>query len=177
MINKRVRTPVLLALFTSVMCITSFIAIPLFGIPITLQSFGVAMALFMLGGARATASVAVYIVIGVIGLPVFSGFGGGLGVLLGPTGGFIFGFLAMALVYCLITAIFGTSQLIKIVGCIMGHLLMYAIGSVWYLVFYGGGAGYFDILLVTVLPFVIPDAVKAALAYFVSKRLSKFIRL
>ena len=177
MVNKRVRTPVLLALFTSVMCITSFIAIPLFGIPITLQSFGVTMALFMLGGARATVSVFTYVVIGVIGLPVFSGFGGGIGVLLGPTGGFIIGFLAMALVYWLLTAFFGKLRLCRIIGCVVGHITMYLIGSLWYFIFYGGGAGYFEILIITVAPFIIPDAVKAMLAYFVSKKLNKFIRL
>ena len=177
MIDKRVRTPVMLALFTSVICITSFIAIPLFGVPITLQSFGIAMALFMLGGARATATVLVYIAIGAVGLPVFSGFGGGLGVLLGPTGGFIVGFLVLTVVYHLFTTVFGSAEWSKILGYTVGHVLMYTLGALWFFLFFGDGAGFFKILLITVIPFIIPDAVKMILAYTLSNRLNKLIRL
>ena len=102
--TKIVRDMTLISLFSALIAITSFIAIPIGTLPVTLQTFGVFATLILLGGRRGSISVAVYIALGAVGLPVFSGFSGGLGRLFDATGGFIFGFLAAALVYWLLSS-------------------------------------------------------------------------
>ena len=97
-ISRRTAALTLSAVFTAVIAVCSQISIPLpVGIPITLQTFAVALCGFTLPLPCALASIGVYIALGAVGAPVFSSFGGGIGVLIGKTGGFIFGFIAMTL--------------------------------------------------------------------------------
>ena len=88
---------VYIAIFAVLMAICSWISIPM-AVPFTLQTFGVFMAVGILGGKRGTFAVLIYIILGAIGVPVFAGFSGGIGVLLSSTGGYIIGFLFSALV-------------------------------------------------------------------------------
>lgn len=88
-----------IAIFAVLIAICSWISIPM-TVPFTLQTFGVFMAVGVLGGKRGSLAVLVYILLGVIGVPVFAGFSGGLGILLNNTGGYIIGFLFSALVMC-----------------------------------------------------------------------------
>ena len=83
---------VYIAVFAVIMAICSWISIPA-AVPFTLQTFGVFIAVGILGGKRGTLSVLVFILLGAIGVPVFAGFSGGIGVLAGTTGGYIIGFL------------------------------------------------------------------------------------
>ncbi|MBQ1422124.1 MAG: biotin transporter BioY, partial [Firmicutes bacterium] len=87
----------LVALFAAVMAVCSWITVPA-AVPFTLQTMGVFLAVGLLGGKRGTISVLVYLFLGAIGLPVFSGFAGGLGYMMGATGGYIIGFLFSALI-------------------------------------------------------------------------------
>ena len=87
----------LIGLFTAVMAVCSWISIPA-TVPFTLQTFAVFLTCGLLGGRRGTLTVLVYLLLGAIGLPVFSGFTGGIGHLAGPTGGYIIGFIFSALV-------------------------------------------------------------------------------
>ena len=104
--KSRILETTYIALFAALIAVCAFITIPmpLPFISFTLQTFGVFAALGILGGRDGTTAVAVYILLGAIGVPVFSGFRGGFGVLIGPTGGYIAGFLGAALVYWLLTA-------------------------------------------------------------------------
>ncbi len=86
------------ALMAAVLTLCAWITIPLGPVPFTMQNFGIFAALGLLGGRRGSLTVAVYLLLGLVGLPVFSGFGAGPGALLGPTGGFLLGFLLCALV-------------------------------------------------------------------------------
>ena len=88
---------VFIGIFAALMAICSWISIPT-TVPFTLQTFAVFMAVGVLGGKRGTLSVLVYILLGAIGVPVFAGFAGGLGILTGSTGGYILGFLFSALI-------------------------------------------------------------------------------
>ena len=99
---------VYVALFSVLIAVCAWISIPA-TIPFTLQTFGIFAALTILGGRRGTYATVVYLLLGAVGLPVFSGFQAGIGTLLGATGGFILGFAAQALVYWLLTAHLGTS--------------------------------------------------------------------
>ena len=99
------KTISLCGLFAAMMAICAWISIPVFDTAITLQSFALVLAMLLLGGKWATATVTVYLMLGAVGLPVFSGFQGGFGALLGPTGGYLWGFLAATLIYWAFTAL------------------------------------------------------------------------
>ena len=105
--TKRITTRELsqMALFVALMAVCSWITIPLPWVPITMQVFGVFLALCTMGGQKGTVCVFTYILLGAVGAPVFSGFRGGIGVLLGTTGGYIVGFIPMAMLFWLLTAV------------------------------------------------------------------------
>ena len=98
--SMKLKNEIEIALFAVLLAVFSWTTIP-FAVPFTLQTFGVYVALMLLGGKKGTIAIALYILLGAVGVPVFSGFKGGVGALLGPTGGYIFGFLATGLVYIL----------------------------------------------------------------------------
>ena len=102
-----VRDLVLCALMAALLAVCAWISFPVLEIAYTLQTFGVFFALLVLGGARGTLAILVYILLGAVGLPVFTGFRGGIDALLGVTGGYILGFLFTGLVYWLVTGLLG----------------------------------------------------------------------
>ena len=96
--RQKITTIVLCALFAAITAVLSQIAIPMpSGVPVTLQTFAIALCGFYLCTARATVSTVVYVLLGAVGVPVFSGFKGGIASIVGPTGGFIIGFIAMVI--------------------------------------------------------------------------------
>ena len=165
------------ALASALIAVSSCVVIPLpSAVAITLQSFGVYFALFFLGGRLGTLAVALYIAIGSIGLPVFSGFTGGIGRLFDASGGFILGFLFLALAYWLLTSLFG--ERLRIVFAAVSLTVLYAFGALWYsFVYIGvGDSELFAVLLTCVFPFIIPDALKIFLAALVAKRLERIVK-
>lgn len=167
----------LVAMFAVLTAVCSWISVPL-AVPFTLQTFAVFMALLCLGGKRGTATVLVYLLLGLVGVPVFAGFSGGVGILMGATGGYLIGFLFVALLYWAATAKKKRSTAVTAVICAVGLLLCYAFGTVWFYFVYArkaGDMGLWSILMACVIPFILPDAAKIALAIFLSKKLSKRI--
>ncbi len=165
-----------ISLFSALICVCSFISIP-FAIPITLQLFGVYLALFTLGGRRGLVSVLLYISIGALGLPVFSGFTGGISRLFDATGGYIFGFIVLSLVYLALSSVLPKRRFFAAVASGVSLTALYLSGSLWYaFVYLDGGERFVYILIVTIVPFVIPDIIKIILAYIVSKRILVMIK-
>ena len=137
----------------------------------TLQTFAVAMSLFLLGGKAGSSCVAIYLTLGCVGIPVFSGFQGGFSALIGPTGGFIMGFAAWSLLYWFLVSSLGRKFRIPVM--FLGLLVCYICGCLWISFFYD-----YPLLLAIVkcvLPFVIPDCAKIMLAWFLAKRLKKYV--
>lgn len=166
-----------IALFVAVLTVSAYITVP-FVIPFTMQTFAVFLACFMLGGVKAFVAILVYVLLGAIGLPVFSGFKGGAGALLGPTGGYIIGFLVSALVYGAITAVFGEKRVVKITAAVIGLALLYAFGSLWFAYGYSSGGGSLGVILLKcVVPYIVPDLVKIFAAAIVAERLGKVVRV
>ena len=155
------------ALFAALIAICAWISVPVFDIAFTLQTFAVFLTLGLLGGKRGSAAIFIYLLLGAAGMPVFSGFRGGIGVLAGVTGGYLWGFLAAALLYRLLER-FG-----KFPAMIAGQLVCYLCGSIWFLLYAGGGLSL--ILLRCVVPYLIPDAAKIVLAYTLTRRLQRHI--
>ena len=174
--TKIVRDMTLISLFSALIAITSFIAIPIGTLPVTLQTFGVFSTLILLGGRRGSISVAVYIALGAVGLPVFSGFSGGLGRLFDATGGFIFGFLAAALVFWLLSHLFGSTTVGTVISTVSAHIVLYAVGALWFFFGYSDGTGFFQTLTLTVLPYMLPDAIKLFLAIFLCEKIKKRLK-
>lgn len=131
-----------------------------------MQTFGVFLSLLVLGGKWGTASILTYLLLGAAGMPVFSGFQGGFGVLLGVTGGYLWGFLVSGLVYWALEH-FG-----KIPAITAAWAICYLCGTIWFFYYAGGGVGF--ILLRCVVPYLIPDTLKLILALRISRRLSQF---
>ena len=169
------------ALMTAILAVCGWITIPLPEpmVPFTLQTFGVFLCLLLLGGRDGTLAIAAYLLLGAVGAPVFSSFRGGLGVLLGSTGGYLTGFLAMGLLYWALTARGEGGTKRKLLACALGLLLCYAFGTAWFLVAYARAAGPIGLwaaLGMCVFPFVVPDLVKLALAWMLSRRLAGCLR-
>lgn len=154
------------ALFASLMAVCAWISIPMPDIAFTMQTFGVFLTLAVLGGKWGTVSIGIYLAIGLVGMPVFSGFRGGFGVLLGVTGGYIWGFLASGLVF------WALEKLWKPLAFGAGLLGCYLCGSLWF-GFYAGSAGFGAAMLKCVVPYLIPDIVKLILAAELAGRLRK----
>ncbi len=176
--ENRIKSIVMISLFTAIIAVCSFISIPS-AVPFTLQALGIFTALTVLGGKRGTICIALYVAIGIVGVPVFSGFGAGVGHIAGATGGFILGFILSGLCYWLITKLFGNRLVTKATGLIVGLLVCYVFGTLWYTFFYLKAFSPDDFLTtikVCVLPFIIPDAIKIALALIIDKKLPLSVR-
>ena len=173
------RDLVLIAMFASLMAICAWITIPA-TIPFTMQLFAVFAALYLLGGRRGLASVVLYLLLGAVGLPVFSGFNAGLGVLTGTTGGYLVGFIFTALVYWGITASCpGCGIVIKVGALLCGLVACYAFGTAWFMIAYAAKQntiGLAAVLAVCVFPYVIPDILKLSLAVGVGEAIRRRVK-
>lgn len=168
---------VYIAVFAVLIAICSWISIPTV-VPFTLQTFAIFLSICILGGKRGTLAVLVYILLGLMGIPVFAGFSGGIGVLAGNTGGYIMGFLLSALVMWVMEKILGRKLWVLALSMIIGLVVCYAFGTAWFMIVYTGNTGAVGLASVLgwcVVPFLIPDFIKIALAFILSKRLEKLI--
>ena len=155
------------AFFAALIALCSWLSLPVADIAFTMQTFGIFLALGLLGGKWGTVAILIYLLLGAVGMPVFSGFRGGIGMLAGVTGGYLWGFLVSGLIYRAMER-FG-----KFPAMVAGLLGCYLCGSLWFALYSGGGLGF--IFLRCVVPYLIPDGVKLYLAYALSKRLIKYI--
>ena len=176
--TTRTRDMVLIAMFAAIAAICSWITVPT-SIPFTMQTFAVFIAVGLLGGKRGTLAILVWILLGAVGLPVFSGFSGGLGIILGSTGGYIIGFLVGALFMWGMEKVFGTRPIPLIIAMVAALLIAYTLGTIWFIVVYNGGnadpVGLMTVLGWCVFPFIPFDLGKIALAYFLTLRLKRYV--
>ncbi len=170
---------VYIAMFTVLIAICSWISIPT-TVPFTLQTFGVFVTVGVLGGKRGSLSVLIYLLLGAIGIPVFAGFTGGMGIVLGSTGGYIIGFLLSALLMWGMEKLLGKKTWVLALSMVLGLLVCYIFGTIWFMLVYTretGAIGLWTALGWCVFPFVIPDLVKIVLALLICKRLAKVIKV
>lgn len=169
---------VLIAVFAVLMAMCAYISIPV-AVPFTMQTFGIFLTLNVLGGKRGTFAVCLYILMGAIGLPVFAGFQSGVGVLLGPTGGYVIGFVLSCLCYLLFEKVFGRGKAVRVSAMTCGMILCYIFGTLWFMQVYTKDAGAMSLgaaLSLCVLPFIVPDMLKMGLALIAAERLEKILR-
>lgn len=146
--------------------------------PFTMQTFAIFLCAGLLGWKRGLAAVAVYLVLGAVGVPVFSNFGGGIAKLAGPTGGYLIGFLLTALITGWVADRFSRRTVPLLLGMLAGAAAYYVFGTLWYFLMFvsqTGMAGLWAALWKCVIPFLPFDAIKLALALLLTRRLDGLV--
>ena len=152
------------ALSTAIICVLGplSIALPISPVPISLGILGIFFAVYVNGWLWGTVSCLLYLLIGFVGVPVFAGFTAGAGKLLGPTGGYMIGYIPLALIAGFFISGFEKKIPLHIVGMILGTMSCYALGTVW--LSFSANMSFTAALLAGVIPFIPADAVKMAVA-------------
>ena len=191
--NSKLTDMILIGLFAALIAVCAQIQIPA-AVPFTLQTFAIFLAVGLLGGKRGTVSVVIYILLGMVGLPVFAGFKGGIAALLGTTGGYIIGFIFSALLMWALekpvsslsgkeTGADSKKNIFRkmagpAISMILGLIVCYIFGTAWFVIVYTNTKepiGIMTALGWCVFPFIIPDLIKIALALVLTLRLRKFV--
>ena len=176
--NSNVLFLVQSALFAAILCILSPLAIPIGPIPITLGVFAVMLTGVVLDWKRACVAVLVYILLGLIGLPVFSGGNSGPGVIAGPTGGYLWAYVPMAAVIALIGGRGREKEaqedLRTFVACLLSMVVLYLLGTFQFTLV--ANSTWEHALSVCVYPFVLVDAAKAVCATLLGVRIRRRLR-
>ncbi|MDE7262598.1 MAG: biotin transporter BioY [Oscillospiraceae bacterium] len=171
----RIKDITYIAVFTALLAVCSWIAIPTpTRIDFTLQTMGIFLAVGILGGQRGTLAILAYILLGLVGAPVFSGFSGGPGALLTPSGGYLIGFLFTGLAMWAMEKILGEKPWVLAVSMLLGMIVYDAFGTAWFMTVYpmnGESVGLWTALGWCVLPYIGFDLIKLVLAFFLSIRL------
>ena len=171
--NQKIRTKqmVLIALMTAVTCVLGPLSIPLpfSPVPISLTNFAIFLAIFVLGMKSGTISFIIYLLLGAIGVPVFSSFRGGLQVLAGPTGGYLIGFIFLALIMGFALDHFDRKLVPTIIGMIIGMAVCSAFGTVWLAKLLS--LSFKEGLMMGVIPYLAGDAAKIIIAAIVGPKL------
>ena len=167
-------TMAVVALMAAVLCVLAPFSIPVGPIPVSLATFGLYLAIIILGGKKATIVCLMYLLIGFVGLPVFSGFSGGPAKLLGPTGGYFFGYLLLTVIAGWFVDKFLGKRAMCVLGLTLGTMACYMVGTAWLAVQMEMTFG--AALMVGVVPFLIGDAVKIVMATWFGGLIQRRIR-
>ncbi len=172
--NSRILNLVQIPMMTVIIVLCAWIYLPM-PVPITMQTFGIYAALLLLGSKRGLCSILLYISLGAVGLPVFSGLSGGFGHLISPTGGYIWGFVLCAVFYLLTEKFANKNNHSKTIFLFIGTLLCYFTGTIWFCITIGTLSSLWYVLILCVFPFIFPDYLKIKLAVLVAKKLKPLI--
>lgn len=193
--NNKIQNLTLTALMAAILCIAGPIVIPIGMVPMSFANMAIYLTIILLDKKRATISVAIYLLIGFVGLPVFAGFTGGAGKLLGPTGGYLIGYLALSLIAGTIIEMMyktkdedktfvGSSDKVKsmekninfkqILALVIGTLGLYGVGTIWLMI--QSKLDFISALSVGVLPFIIFDIIKIVVAVILGNSIKKRIQ-
>ena len=173
--NSGIMTITAAAMSAALITVCSWISIPALGpfVPFTLQTFAVFVIAGLFDLKTGVISIMVYLFMGAVGVPVFSGFKSGFAAITGPTGGYLVGFLFMIVTICLFKKIKSKSIVYLIIGMSIGLVLCYIFGTIWfYCVFAhnGDSKSFISILSICVIPFIIPDILKMTAAVILVSR-------
>lgn len=161
----------------ALMCVLGpvVIMLPFSPVPLSLTTFVIYLSVYLLSTKRATISCMVYLLIGLVGVPVFSAFSGGPGKLLGPTGGYLIGYILIPLVGGFFLNRFKKSKWMHAMGFVLGTLCCYGVGTIWLVC--QSKMEWTGALFVGVVPFVVFDAVKIAVAMIVGELIAKRLKI
>lgn len=176
--KNKTKDKIFIALCAVLIAVCSWISIPTL-IPFTMQNFAVYFTLNFLGGKKGTVSVCIYLLLGIIGLPVYANGTAGIGIIMGMNGGYMIGWIFSGFVIWILEKTIGRKMWAQAVSALVGLLVCYAMGTAWFMVVYAGTAGEIGLWAALgwcVIPFIIPDLAKLGLALWLSQRLQKITR-
>ena len=165
------KTIAVIAVITAVTCILAPFSIPIGPVPISLTNLVIYLGLYILGTKNGTISYCIYLLIGLVGVPVFSSFTAGPGKLFGPTGGYLIGFIPMAIIAGICIEKFERKIVPGMIGMIVGTAVCYALGTVW--LAYQAHMTFGQALMAGVIPFIIEDLIKMIIAALVGPAIHK----
>ncbi|MBO1870125.1 biotin transporter BioY [Lachnoanaerobaculum sp. Marseille-Q4761] len=162
----------IVSLMTAILCILSPVSIPIFisPVPVSLGVLAIYLTAYVLKPVESLISVVLFLLLGIFGLPVFSGYSGGVAKILGPTGGYLVGFLFTVYISSLFIHL-KKGIIFDILGMILGLAICYILGTIWFS--YQQGKGFLASLLLCVVPFLLGDAIKIAVASIIGPEISK----
>ena len=167
------KTMTKIAVMTAVTCILGPVSIPIGPVPISLTPLAILLSVYVIGTIEGTVSTFLYVLMGAIGLPVFGGFSGGFGIIAGPTGGYIIGYIFLALIAGWFIHNFYDIIWVQFLGMCLGTAVLYTFGTVWLAKV--AGMSFQAALAAGVLPFIAGDILKIictiALGRAINKRL------
>ena len=169
----------LAAMMTAVITVCSWLSLPVMTVPVTLQTFAIFLTLLLCGGKNGTLSILVYILLGLAGVPVFSGFRGGISALFGLTGGYIIGFLLAGVIFLASEKLISQNLTVKVVSLMVGLAVCYTFGTLWFIRVYnmsGETISFRSALSLCVFPFLLPDMIKLVLAIIVFRLIEPTVR-
>lgn len=162
-------------LFAAIICVCAFITIPIGTVPISMALLAVMLCGCVLSPVEAFCTSFVYIIMGAAGLPVFSGASGGIGILFGPTGGYIWSYPVLAFIISLFSTINTNNKVLKhlflFIGCILGVLICYACGTVQYMLL--THSTFYTAAITCIFPFVLIDILKIIIVISIGVPLKK----
>ncbi|MDO5155252.1 MAG: biotin transporter BioY [Eubacteriales bacterium] len=167
----QIKDMALIAVMTAVTCVLAPLSIPIGPVPISLTNLAIYFGLYLIGTKKEVISYIVYMIIGLVGIPVFSGFTGGPAKLIGPTGGYIIGFVPMAIVAGLVIDRFRDKIVPCFLGMVVGTIICYALGTAW--LAYQGQMELKAALFAGVIPFIPGDLIKMGIAAFFGRVIRK----
>lgn len=159
------------SLVAAILCIVGPISIPIGNIPISFSNFVILLAVHLLGAKWGTVSCILYLLLGLVGLPVFSGYAGGIAKLAGPTGGYLIGFILLSYISGLFIEKFSCQILWSIIGMTAGTGALYLFGTFWYM--YIMDCSFIAAVAACVAPFALIDLVKIVIAAFAGREIRK----
>lgn len=160
--SKKIVTMCIIGLMSAIMCIAGPNSIPIGPVPISLTNLVIYIAAYVLTAVPCMISVMVYLLLGIVGLPVFSGYIGGIGKIMGPTGGYLIGFIITGFICSYVIWKFADKIYMHVIGMVVGLLVAYLFGTVWFCVVYK--TTFIAALTTCVFPFLLGDAIKIIIA-------------
>ena len=162
-----------IGVMTAITCILGPLSIPIGPVPLSLTNLVICMTAVILGWKMATISCSIYLLIGMVGVPVFSGFSAGVGKLFGPTGGYLIGFIFLAIIGGLFVDHFQGKKYMYLIGMLFGSFVVDMLGSLW--LSYQTGMSFYKALMIGCVPFILGDTVKICIAIIIGEQIKKRI--
>lgn len=160
-----------IAVMTAVICILGPLSIPIGPVPISLTPLTILLSVYILGTASGSVATLLYVFLGAVGLPVFGGFTGGFGIIAGPTGGYIIGYVFLALISGWFIEHFYNMVWVQYMGMCLGMAVLYAFGTAW--LAYVAHMTFAEALAAGVLPFIAVDMIKMAVSIILGRAVNK----
>lgn len=167
------RNLALIGIMSAITCVLGPLSLPIGIVPISFTSLSIFMSVYALGRKRGTISYLIYLLIGTVGVPVFSGFSGGVAKLTGPTGGYLISFIFMAFISGLFIDKFFSKIYMHLIGMLLGTVVTYVVGTTW--LAFELNTTFIEAVSIGVIPFLFGDTIKIVMTLLIGPLLRKHL--